>query len=104
MQGVVNAAYMSDRLATDMLKRGDGYFIHKDRQLLGIGMASDDRIDCVASVVRGKGRDVVCALVHALMCDRVLLEVASTNHRAIKLYQSLGFIQTAEISRWYKIF
>ena len=104
MQGVDNAAYMSDRVAKDMLERGDGYFIHRDGQFLGIGMASDDRIDCIASVVPGKGRDVVCALVHALLSDRVILEVASTNHRAIKLYESLGFIQTAEKSRWYKIF
>ena len=72
-------------------------------QLLGIGMASDERIDCIASVMHGKGRDIVCALVHALMCDRVILEVASTNSRAIKLYESLGFIKTSEVSRWYKI-
>ena len=103
MQGVDNAAYMSDRAAKEMLKRGDGYFIHNDGQLLGIGMASDDKIDCIASVVPGKGKDIVCALVHALMCDRIVLEVASTNTKAIKLYESLGFIQTAEISRWYKI-
>ena len=103
MQGVDNAAYMSDRVAKDMLARGDGYYIHRDGQLLGIGMASDDKIDCIASVIPGKGRDVVCALAHALMCDRVTLEVASTNSRAIKLYESLGFIQTAELSKWYKI-
>ena len=103
MQDIDNAAYMSDRAAKEMLKRGDGYFIHKNGQLLGIGMASDDKIDCIASVVPGKGKDIVCALIHALMCDRVILEVASTNNRAIKLYESLGFIQTAEISRWYKI-
>ena len=103
MQGVDNAAYMSDRVAKEMLKRGDGYFIHKNAQLLGIGMASDEKIDCIASVIPGKGREVVCALAHALMCERVVLEVASTNSRAIKLYESLGFIQTAEISKWYKI-
>ena len=103
MQDVDNAAYMSDRAAKEMLKRGDGYFVHNDGQLLGIGMASDDKIDCIASVVPGKGKDIVCALIHALMCDRVILEVASTNNRAIKLYESLGFIPTAEISKWYKI-
>ena len=103
MKVVDNAAYMSDQLAKQMLECGDGYFVHRDGQLLGIGIASDDKIDCIASVIPGKGKDVVCALVHALMCDRVILEVASTNHRAIKLYESLGFIKTAEISRWYKI-
>jgi ribosomal protein S18 acetylase RimI-like enzyme len=50
------------------------------------------------------GKDVFAALTHALMNDRIVLEVASTNRRAISLYESLGFIQTAELSRWYKIF
>lgn len=104
MKNVDNAAYMSDQAGRDMLSRGDGYFVHLGGELLGIGMASGERIECVASVTLGKGKDVVCALAHALMCDRVELNVASTNHRAIRLYESLGFIKTAEIARWYKIF
>ena len=104
MAGVDLAAYMSERSAQQMLERGDGYFVHEDGKLLGIGMASDDRIDCVASVIPGRGVDVVCALSHALNCDSVVLEVASTNLRAIHLYESIGFIKTAEVSRWYKIF
>jgi ribosomal protein S18 acetylase RimI-like enzyme len=104
MKNVDNASYMTERDAAQMLKRGDGYFVHADGELLGIGMASDDRIACVASVKPGSGRKVVCALKHALMCDRIVLDVASTNLRAIHLYESLGFIKTAETSRWYKIF
>lgn len=104
MKNVDNAAYMSERASKEMLSRGDGYFIHKDGTLLGIGIASDDKIDCVAAVVRGMGRDVVSALSHALLSDSIILEVASTNERAIKLYTSMGFVQTFEVSRWYKIF
>lgn len=104
MKDVDNASYMSEASAEELLKRGDGYFVHADGELLGIGIASDDHIDCVASVKPGGGREVVTALTHALYCERVVLNVASTNHRAIRLYETLGFIQTAEISRWYKIF
>lgn len=104
MKHVDNAAYMSERDATEMCKRGDGYFVHTDGELLGIGIAADDRIACIASVKPGSGREVVCALKNALMCERVVLDVASTNLRAIRLYESLGFVQTAELSRWYKIF
>ena len=103
MLHVDNASYMSENAARELLKRGDGYFIHKDGTLLGIGIASDDRIACVASVVPDGGREVVGALKNALICDRVVLEVASTNLKAIKLYESLGFVKTSEISRWYKI-
>ncbi len=104
MKDVDNASYMTDADAKELLNRGDGYFIHADGDLLGIGIASGDRIACVASVKQGSGREVVSALTHALMCDRIILEVASTNLRAIRLYESIGFIKTAEISRWYKIF
>ena len=104
MKDVDNTSYMSSAAAANMLKRGDGYFIHADGELLGIGMASDDRIDCVASVKRGSGKELVRALAHALVCDRIYLEVASTNSRAITLYESLGFLKTAELSSWHKIF
>lgn len=104
MKGVDNAAYMSERDAAEMLNRGDGYFVHIDGELLGIGIAADDRISCIASAKKGYGKDVLCALKNALMCDRVVLDVASTNDRAIRLYESLGFVKTAEISTWYKIF
>ena len=103
MKHVHNAAYMSEKAASELLKQGGAYFVHKERKLLGIGIASDDRIACVASVIPGSGREIVQALVHALMCDRVVLEVASTNARAIRLYESVGFIQTAELSRWHQI-
>ena len=78
--------------------------MHRDGELLGIGIAADEKIDCVATVKRGCGWEVVSALTHALISDRVILDVASTNHRAIRLYESLGFIKIAELSKWYKIF
>lgn len=104
MKNVDNASYMSDASAKEMLKRGNGYFIHRDGKLLGIGIAGEDRIECIASVVPGGGRDVISVLTHALLGERVILDVASTNSKAIDLYESLGFIKTAEISKWYKIF
>lgn len=104
MKHIDNASYMSERAAQEMLKKGDGYFIHRDGNLLGIGIASGERIECVASVALGGGREIVSTLAHALLGERVILDVASTNTKAISLYESMGFIQTAEISKWYKIF
>ena len=104
MKDVHNAAYMSDHRAEELLKQGGAYFVHKDTQLLGIGIACEDRIECVASVVRGCGETVMLALMHALMCERVFLEVASTNSPAIRLYERMGFLTVAEKTRWYEIF
>ena len=104
MVNVDNASYMSEKAAKELLQSSDAYFIHRNGELLGIGKASGNRIDCVASVMHGAGKEIVSALVHGLLSDPVILDVASTNHRAIRLYESLGFIKTKEVSRWYKIF
>lgn len=96
-----NAAWMTERDGREMLVKGDGYFIHRGTELLGIGRASGDTIDWVAAVKSGAGRDVVCALVHALWCDGVKLTVASENQKAVALYDALGFVKAREISKWF---
>lgn len=98
-----NGAWMTQADGKKMLEKEDGYFIHRDGQLLGIGRASGDRIDWVASVTAGAGGDVVCALAHALWCDTVTLTVASENKKALALYDALGFVKTKEISKWYVV-
>lgn len=104
MRNVANSSYMNFIDGKKLLKNGNGYFIHKDGLLLGIGIVSGDKIEAVAAVQHGAGREVVLALNHAIFGEQIILEVASTNERAVKLYESLGFIKTNELSRWYKIF
>lgn len=100
---VPNGAWMTEADGREMLKKGDGYFVHRDGELLGIGRASGEIIDWVASVKPGAGRDVVAALAHAIMADTVLLTAASENQKAIALYESMGFVKTREISRWHEV-
>ena len=96
-----NGAWMSQRDGRDMLSKGDGYFVHRGGELLGIGRASGDCLDWVASVAPGAGRDVVHALAHALCSDTTKLTVASENPKALALYESLGFVKTKELSKWF---
>lgn len=103
MKSVDNASYMDEKDASKRLQDGDGYFVHRDGILLGIGIASEGRIHAVVSVQPGAGQDVLVALTHALFDEEIELEVASTNLRAIRLYERLGFLKTAEVSRWYQI-
>lgn len=100
---VPNGAWMTDADVKDMLAKGDGYFVHRGDTLLGIGKASADRIDWVASVTPGAGADVVKALVHATTEDRISLTVASANLKAVALYERLGFLKVSELSRWYTL-
>ena len=103
MRDVSKAAYMTTFAMKKLLKEGNAYFVHRNGVLLGIGVASGNRIDAVAAVVPGMGAEVVRALCHALADDGVMLEVASTNERAIRLYEKLGFVKTMELRRWYQI-
>lgn len=104
MQDIPNAQHMTLADAQQLLINGNGYFIHRDNKLLGIGIASGDRVDAVAAAYPGAGNDVLFALNHALSGNEINLEVASENHRAVTFYEKLGFIKTIMIEKWYKIF
>ena len=103
MENIPNAAYMIPAEEKTLLDSGDGYYIHRNGQLLGIGRASGDTIDLVIAEQSGAGKDVVLALASLLTADTVKLTVASANLRAVRLYERLGFIPTKELSRWYRI-
>lgn len=103
MADVPNAAYMDSADGRELLKTGDGYFIHRDGQLLGIGKAAGDFIDTVIAVQPGMGETVVLALVSLLTEDTVRLTVAGANERAVRLYERMGFLRTKELSRWYRV-
>ena len=98
-----HAAFLSVQGMKELLEKGSAYFIHKNEQLLGIGIGSGDTLDAVASTVAGAGETVVRTMCHALSGESVFLEVSSTNTRAIRLYERLGFAVIGEGSRWYKI-
>lgn len=79
------------------------YFVHDNGQLLGIGWIKPGELVCVASTEAGMGARVVKTLLSAQEEERVQLEVASTNLRAISLYEKLGFVKIRERTRWYRV-
>jgi GNAT superfamily N-acetyltransferase len=100
---VPNAAWMDNGDKREMLNNGEGYFVHRDGSLLGIGRVLGGTIRFLAAMKPGAGADVVRALAHAVTEDSVTVEVASANEKAVKLYQRLGFVKVAELSRWYRV-
>ena len=51
----------------------------------------------------GAGERVMHTLMTLVEDEQMILEVASTNARAIHLYEKLGFLPTREIKRWYRV-
>ena len=103
MADIPNAAYMDSQDGKELLKAGDGYFVHRDGKLLGIGKAKDDFIDTVIAVEKGMGQTVVQALASILTEQTVRLWVASANEKAVRLYARMGFVKTQEMSKWYRV-
>ena len=104
MQDVSNSAFMTLAEAKKVLQQGKGYFVHRDGELLGIGIATGNKVEVVISLVSGAGKEVFTALSGTLFSEEILVEVASDNAKAIHLYEKLGFVKTKEIATWYKIF
>lgn len=87
----------------EILESGGAYFVHMDGELLGIGWVKDTELLAVAAVQKGAGETVMHTLMSLIEGAQMTLEVASTNTRAIRLYEKLGFLKTREITRWYQI-
>ena len=104
MKDVPASAYMRIQDGKKLIDSGNGYFVHRDKELLGIGIASGDTISAIVGTVPGAGREVLLALNHALSGDHAVVEVASVNILARKLYDRLGFLPVKTILKWYCYF
>lgn len=103
MLRVDNSGTLEARDEQKILTSGGAYFVHDHGTLLGIGWLEDGKLLAVASEVPGAGERVVRTLLSLEDGRSVTLEVASTNTRAVRLYEKLGFLPVREISRWYRV-
>jgi GNAT superfamily N-acetyltransferase len=101
MIGVDNAATVTYSDQKALLESGGAYFVHRDGHLLGLGWMEDNKLLAVAALEPGAGERVMHTLMSLVEGQTITLEVASTNRRAIRLYEKLGFVKTREIRRWY---
>ena len=104
MKDIPAADYMSKAAAQELLQKRNGYFVHRNEDFLGILIGSGEKLEAIAGSRPGVGADLMGAARSILTEDRICLEVASENHRAIRLYERLGFLNTGVIKTWYKIF
>ena len=86
------------------LLEGGAYFVHRAGALLGIGWLRDETLEVIASAYPGAGKYVLHTMASVCPGVPLRLEVASTNERAIALYEKIGFIKVKELSRWYRVY
>lgn len=103
MQGVDSASTLEIRDEAKILESGGAYFIHDAGVLLGIGWLAGDELKALAAVKPGAGERLCKAMQSLIPQQTITLEVASTNEKAVRLYERLGFLKTAEAARWYRV-
>jgi hypothetical protein len=103
MRTVDNAGTLEAWEEKKILESGGAYFVHEAGELLGIFWLEENKLLAVASVKKGAGERVMHTMMSLVPEETMELEVASTNARAIRLYERLGFAATAEVSRWYRV-
>lgn len=103
MRSVDNARTLESRDQAGLLQNPGAYFVHDQGTLLGIGWMEGNRVLAVAAVRKGAGQRVMHTLMSLIEGETVVLDVASTNGRAIRLYEKMGFIQTRLVEQWYDL-
>lgn len=102
MLGVDNAATLTAADEPRILQSGGAYFVHHDGTLLGLFWLEDAKLLGIVATERGAGERVMHTAMSLLQGETMTLEVASTNEKAIALYERLGFVKTKELRRWYE--
>lgn len=104
LKNVDNAATLDGTSEKEILERGGACFVHKNGELLGGGWLANRELLLIAAAVPGAGERVMHTLMSLQPDEAIELEVASTNTRAIRLYEKLGFVKASELRQWYKVF
>ena len=103
MRNVDNASTLESRDERRIMESGGAYFVHRDGTLLGIFWLENGKLLAVAATEKGAGEFLMHTMMSLSQEEQISLEVASTNQRAIRLYEKLGFVKTAELTRWYRV-
>lgn len=103
MSGVDNSGTLEKAGEKEILDSGGAYFVHHNGEPLGGFWLLGDEIMLVASLKPGGGQRVMHTLFSLVPERQLRLQVVSTNYRAIRLYERLGFVKTQELRRWQRV-
>lgn len=103
MRPVDNSGTLMKKYEQDILNSGGAYFVHHEGEPLGAFWLTGNELLLLCAAKRGAGERVMHTAFSLIPGQEVKLDVVSTNERAIRLYEKLGFIRTAEHRRWYRV-
>lgn len=104
-QQVTNAVtYDRSHLQRIVREQQQAFLAMRDGVLQGMGELHGNELAAVGLLpeYRGRGRELVLALLEKCPGPELSLTVASDNRRALALYESLGFQIAGVESQWYR--
>ena len=104
LKNVDNAGTLDRQDEKEILTSGGACFVHRKGELLGGFWITDGKLRLIAGAIPGAGESIMHTLMSLQPEAPIELDVASTNVAAIRLYERMGFLKTAECHRWYKVF
>lgn len=103
MRKVDNAGTLEHRDENQIVSSGGAYFVHCGGELLGIFWLDHTKLLAIAALQKGAGETVMHTMMSLIPGEDMVLEVASTNEKAIRLYEKFDFIKTKELTCWYHV-
>ena len=104
MATVDNSGTLDSKKEKEILASGGAYFVHRAGELLGGFWLHEGEMKLVTAVKPGAGMRVMHTLMSLIPGEEIRLEVISTNEKALRLYKTLGFIKTAPIHKWHRVY
>ncbi len=101
MQPVDHARLLAWTERNRILESGGAYFVCDEAGPIGLGWVEGQKLLALAAFLPGQGARVFKTLMGLVPGDKLTLEVASTNLRALRLYERFGFQKIRAVDRWY---
>lgn len=104
-QQVPNAASYGKKDVARLLGEETAYLVFRDGICAAIAELSREGLEAVGVLpqFRGMGYDLTRTVLEMVPSVTLKLKTASTNTRALQLYERLGFRRTGILSRWWKL-
>lgn len=104
-QNVPNAASYSAKDTARLLGEEMAYLVRRDGAYAAVAEISRRGLEAVAVLPehKGLGYALTRTVLEKVPSTNIELKVASTNTRAIRMYERLGFQRRGILSRWWKL-
>lgn len=102
---VPNAVAFTKEDLARVLREETAIIVRRDGVVAGLAEVSTKGLEAIAVLpqYKGLGYELALTALQMVPSKTIALKATSTNHRAIRLYERLGFKPTAVLSRWWKL-